>query len=498
MLVCSMAGMFMQTLDQTIANVTLPHMQGSLSASHDQIMWVLTSYIVASAIMTTPIGWLASRFGKKNVAIVSITGFTIASALCGAAQNLEQIIFFRILQGAFGAALSPLSQAIMIDLYPAHKRGSVMAIWGMGVLLGPIMGPTLGGWITDYANWRWVFYINVPFGIASVLGIMLFFKDSNRDETMRFDWTGFGLLAVSIGALQIMLDRGTGEGWFESNEIIIEAIVAGLAFYLFLTYFLTSKTSFLPKEIFRDKNFLISASLMFITASMLVATSSILPIYMQKLGGYSVTEAGLIMSPRGIGTMIAMIIAGRMVNYIDSRIFIAVGTCMILGTTWDMSTWTPGVSASTMVVMGTLQGAGMGLIFPVINLIAFATIPQSLRTDAASMMNLMRNIGAAIGISVTTTVLTSSIQINHAQISEAVTPFNRNLNVNSPSIFWNTQTPSGINQLNQIVDWNAQVIAYSNDFILMFFMCLPALLLVFLIKRPNLGLSKPNDVSVME
>jgi DHA2 family multidrug resistance protein len=222
----AMTGLFMQTLDSTIANVALPYMQGSLQASRDQITWVLTSYIVAAAIMTAPVGWIASRFGKRNFLVVCLGGFTLASMMCGMAQSLDQMILFRLLQGAFGAGLSPLSQAVMLDLYPPQKRGNIMALWGIGVMLGPILGPTLGGYLTDAYNWRWVFYVNVPFGIASIAGVWFFFKDSPKDEGLRFDWFGFGALALGLGALQLMLDRGTGQDWFGSVEIVIEALLA--------------------------------------------------------------------------------------------------------------------------------------------------------------------------------------------------------------------------------------------------------------------------------
>src|SRR5580692_5517977 len=254
-LVCSMAGVLMQALDTTIANVALPYMQGSLQASHDQITWVLTSYIIAAAIMTAPVGWIASRFGKKRFIVLSLAGFTVTSMMCGMAQNLDQMIVFRLLQGVFGASLGPLSQAIMLDLYPPAKRGSVMAIWGMGVMLGPILGPTLGGYLTDAFNWRYVFYVNVPFGIAAVTGLLLFFKDSPRDSTMKFDWFGFGLLSIGLGALQLMLDRGMDQGWFESTEIVIEGVIAALAIYLFLVQMITSSKPFIPIAMFKDRNF---------------------------------------------------------------------------------------------------------------------------------------------------------------------------------------------------------------------------------------------------
>ncbi len=486
-MICAIAGMFMQTLDQTIANVALPHMQGSLAASRDQITWVLTSYIVASAIMTAPVGWLASRFGKRILGIVSIGGFTIASALCGAAQNLEQMIVFRVLQGAFGAALGPLSQAIMLDLYPPQKRGPVMALWGMGVMLGPILGPTLGGVLTDSYSWRWVFYINVPFGIAASIGLALFFKDSPKDSSMRFDWFGFGLLTVGLGALQLMLDRGTGKGWFDSGEIIVEAVIAGLGLYLFGVHMLTAKNPFIPRHVFRDRSFVSSMLMMFVLGTMLVASSALIAPYLQDLGGYTVTEAGLLMVPRGLGTMAAMIFSGRIAMRVDARKVMGAGAVVLVWSMWEMSHWTPAVSEWTITWVGFAQGVGMGFIFPPMQLVAFSTLPQNLRTDGTAVMNLLRNIGAAIGVSITTTVLTSSVQINHAQMAEHVNPFNRALGVNAPSMMWSPQLPFGLQQINGIIEWNAQVIAYANVFLFMFVMCLPSLLIIMMMRRPVLA-----------
>ena len=485
-MVCAMAGMFMQTLDQTIANVALPHMQGSLAASRDQITWVLTSYIVAAAIMTAPIGWLASRFGKRMLGVVSIAGFTVASALCGAAQSLEQMIVFRILQGVFGAALGPLSQAIMLDLYPPQKRGTIMALWGMGVMLGPILGPTLGGVLTDSYSWRWVFYINVPFGIAASIGLFVFFKDSPKDSTMRFDWFGFGLLALALGALQLMLDRGTDKDWFSSPEIIVEAVIAGLGLYLFAVHMLTAKNPFIPRQVFKDRSFVSSMTMMFVLGAMLVASSALIAPYLQNLGGYTVTEAGLLMVPRGLGTMAAMMFSGRVAMKMDARIVMGAGAAVLVWSMWEMAQWTPAVSEWTLTWVGFVQGAGMGFIFPPMQLVAFSTLPQHLRTDGTAVMNLLRNIGAAIGISITTTVLTSSVQINHAQIASHVTPFNRALGMNAPSMMWNPQLPFGLQQINGVIEWNAQVIAYANVFLLMFFMCVPALLIIALMRKPVL------------
>jgi len=484
-MLCSMAGTLMQALDSTIANVALPHMQGSLQASRDQITWVLTSYIVAAAIMTAPVGWLASRFGRKNVALVSLAGFTITSMMCGAAQTLDQMILFRLLQGVFGAALSPLSQSIMLDLYPPEKRGAVMAIWGMGVMLGPVLGPTLGGVLTENYSWRWVFYVNVPFGIAAVTGIWLFLRDTHRDSTLRFDWTGFTVLAIGLGALQLMLDRGTDNAWFESSETIVECILGVMGLYLFVVHMLTADKPFIPRAIFADRNFVSSLFLMFVVGVVMLASSALLPPYLQNLGGYTVTDTGLLMAPRGVGTAIAMLFAGRLAYRIDPRHLMAFGMVIILWSMWEMSRWTPAISQSMLIFTTFAQGIGMGFVFVPMNLVSFASLSPIYRTDGSSFLNLVRNVGSAIGVSITTTVLAQSFQIVHAQMAENATPFNRALTVNAPSLMWNPILPFGAQQLEGVITRNAYVVAYADDFLFMFWLCLPALLVIYLMKRPS-------------
>jgi DHA2 family multidrug resistance protein len=497
-MLCSMAGTLMQALDSTIANVALPYMQGSLQASRDQITWVLTSYIVASAIMTAPVGWLASRFGRKNLAVVCITGFTITSMMCGAAQSLEQMILFRILQGMFGAALSPLSQSIMLDLYPPQKRGTVMAIWGMGVMVGPILGPTLGGYLTDVYNWRWVFYINVPFGVAAATGIWLFLRDTHRDNTLQFDWTGFAALGLGLGAFQLMLDRGTSQDWFGSGEIIAECILGALGFYLFIVHMFTSERPFIPRAIFADRNFVSSLFLMFALGLVMLASSALLPPFLQNLGGYSITDTGLLLAPRGVGTMFAMIFAGRLAYRYDPRYLMTGGVLLLLWSIWEMSRWTPDIAASWLIFTTFIQGIGMGFIFVPMNLVAFATLPPVYRTDGTALINLIRNVGMAVGVSITTTVLATGIQTAHSQLAEHVTRFNRALSQNAPSMMWNPQLPFGLQQLNGVIEYNAQVIAYANDFLFMFFISLPALVVVFLMKKPALNQPQQPMEAAME
>ncbi|HEY4941782.1 MAG TPA: DHA2 family efflux MFS transporter permease subunit [Rhizomicrobium sp.] len=497
-LVSSMAGVLMQALDSTIANVALPYMQGSLSASRDQITWVLTSYIVAAAIMTAPVGWIASRFGKRNFFLVSLIGFTVTSMMCGAAQSLEQMILFRLLQGCFGAALSPLSQAVMLDLYPPAKRGNIMAIWGMGVMLGPILGPTLGGYLTDAYDWRWVFYVNVPFGIAAVTGIWLFFKDSPSDSSLRFDWFGFGALAVGLGAMQLMLDRGTGQGWFGSAEIVLECLIAGVGIYLFIVHMMTAKTPFIPPAIFNDRNFLSALFLMFVVGAILLASSALLPPFLQNLAHYSVFDTGMLMAPRGFGTMFAMMFAGRMALKFDPRILMTLGIGLLIWSMWDMSGWTPQIDETRLIVVTFLQGIGMGFVFVPMNLTAFATLAPYFRTDGSALSNLVRNIGSAIGVSVTTTVMGASVQIMHSQLSHFASPFNRALGVNAPSMMMNPQIPFGLANLNGMIEMRAETIAFSNDFLFMTYVSLPAFLIIWMMKKPDFSAQVAKPVEVLE
>jgi len=497
-LIGSMAGVLMQALDTTIANVALPYMQGELSASRDQVTWVLTSYVIAAAIMTAPVGWLAARFGKKNFLITCIAGFTLASMLCGAATSLEEMVLFRLIQGVFGAALGPLSQAVMLDMYPPQERGKVMAIWGMGVMLGPILGPTLGGVLTDAYSWRWVFYINVPFGIAACAMLAVFFKDTARDSSLKFDWFGFAALSVGLASLQLVLDRGTTKDWFSSTEVVIEAIAAGIGLYLFLVHMLTAKKPFIPVVIFKDRNFLGGLVLMFVMGIILLATSALISPYLQNLSGRSVTQTGFLMVPRGFGVMFAMMFAGRLALKADPRIIMTAGAGLLIWSLWAMTSWTPSISVGTISWVTFLQGVGMGLVFVPMNMVAFATLSPQLRTDGAGLTNLMRNIGSAIGVSLTSTILANSVQTIHAQLSGQVSVFNRALGVNGPSLMMNPQIPFGLANLNSLIEYRAQVQAYANDFLFMFLISLPVFVVIWLMKRPSFSSSATPKMEVVD
>ena len=493
--VCIMMATIMQALDTTIANVALPYMQGSLSTTQDQVNWVLTSYIVAAAIMTSPLGWMAQRFGRKKLFIVCAAGFTLASMLCGGAQSIGQMVGFRLLQGVFGAALVPVSQAVMLDIFPPARRGSAMAIWGMGVMLGPIMGPTLGGWLTDHYTWRWVFFVNLPFGILTVLGLSTFMKESPVRRDIPFAWFGFLTLSLFIGSLQLMLDRGEEQGWFQSNEILLELGLAIAGFYFFAADAATGRRPFVPLRMFKDWNFSIAVVFMFIIGIILLASMALVTPYLQNLMGYPVLSSGYLLGARGLGTFFAMMLVGRLLGKVDARLLIFVGLTAATMSLYVMVHWSPETSAKAVAIDSIVQGLGLGFVFVPLNTIAFATLPGELRTDGAAFWTLIRNMGSSIGVSVVIAQLTTMISTFHAQLTERLTPFNFALQLPWLSGGLTLSTGPGRQALDGIVTQQAAIMAYSNDFLLMTFVSLAAFPLLFLIRRPKpaMGLAKPQE-----
>ncbi|HTC11153.1 MAG TPA: DHA2 family efflux MFS transporter permease subunit [Acetobacteraceae bacterium] len=486
--VCAIGATILQSLDQTIANVALPYMQGSFSASYDEITWVLTSYITAAAIMTAPVAWLATRFGRKRLFVTCIVGFTLASMLCGAAQSLQQIVLFRLLQGMFSAALVPLSQTILLDIYPPQRRGFSMAIWGTGVMIGPIMGPTLGGYLTETLDWRYVFYINLPFGLLAVTGLLICLPDTRGQSRLRFDWVGFAALALGIGALQLMLDRGQDQDWFSAREIIIEAVLAGLGFYLFIVHVICAKRPLIRPVLFKDRNFTAGLGMMFCTGTILVSSLALMTPWLQVLSNYPVATAGLVMAPRGIGNLATIVLGGRISGRIDPRYLVGTGLLMTCVSFWLMTGWTPDVSQGELITAIVIQGAGLGLVFTPLQLVAFTTLAPSLRTEGASLFALGRNIGAAIGVSVTSSLLAHNAQGLHEVIGGSVSPFNRALQALSPAAhrMLDPMAHRGAAVLDQVINQQAQIIAYVDDYVLMICTTLPALLLLLLMRRPRL------------
>ena len=486
--VAIMLATIMQALDTTIANVALPHMQGSLSASQDQIAWVVTSYIVAAAIMTPLTGWLAGRFGIKYVFLISVAGFTVASALCGVAQSLGQIVAFRLLQGVCGAALVPLSQAVLLRINPPERHGQAMAVWGMGIMVGPIAGPVLGGWLTDNFDWRWVFYINVPVGIIAFLGILTFIHESRNTHRDRFDFLGFAALGIAIGALQMLLDRGELKDWFGSLEIWSEAIVAALALYLFIVHSATTRERpFLARELLRDRNFLAAIVLIFFVGIILYATLALLPTMLQNLMDYPVVTTGLVTAPRGVGTMIAMFLVGRIINKVDTRLILLAGLSLTAISMSQMAGFSLQMGMAPVIVSGLIQGFGLGFVFVPLSTVAFSTLPRDILTQGTAVFSLMRNIGSSIGISIVEALLTENTQIVHSRLVQPLRPDNPLMHAPWATGPYTLHTTSGIAALNAEVTRQAAMVAYVDDFKMMMVVALIAVPLLLLLRRPRRG-----------
>jgi len=485
--VCVILATLMQALDTTIANVALPYMQGSVSASQDQIAWVLTSYIVAAAIMTPPTGYLAGRFGLKRLFLVSVAGFTIASMLCGMAQSLVEIVLFRILQGLFGAALVPLSQTVLMNINTKERQGSAMALWGVAVMAGPVLGPVLGGWLTEAYSWRYVFYINLPIGILAFLGISTFLPGPARNAGEKMDWFGFGTLSLAIGAMQVALDRGEQLDWFGSSEIVTEVIVATAALYLFLVHTFTTDEPFVRPALFRDRNFTAGIVFIAIVGLTYYASLALQPPYLQNLMNYPIVTAGLVLGPRGVGTMGAMLVVGKLTGRVDTRFLLAIGLGLTAWSFYAMTGWTPDVSQMTIVIVGVIQGIGLGFIFVPLSVVTLSTLSPELRAEGAGIYSLSRNIGSSAGISVVNSLLTTNTQINHAEIVQHVTSVNRMFEDPMIAQLWNPATAAGRAALDAVVTRQAQIIAYIDDYKLLMIATLLVIPLLMVFGRPPSG-----------
>jgi DHA2 family multidrug resistance protein len=476
----------MQGIDNTICNVALPHIQGSLSASQDQIAWVLTSYIVCSAIMMPLTGWLAGRFGIKYIFLFSVGGFTLTSILCGAATSLEQLVLYRGLQGICGAGLIPLSQATLLQINPPERHGHAMAVFGTGTIIGPMSGPLLGGWLTEDYTWRWIFYVNVPVGILCTLGIVLFIRQTRNVRREPFDMFGFVMLSLGVGALQLMLDRGELKDWFDSREIWVECVVAVLSFYLFSVHTATTgERSFLNRELLKNPNFIAGTLLMFVVGLVMTGNLALQPTMMQQLMGYPAFTTGVLTAPRAVGVMIAMFVVARMVGRVDNRLIIMLGFLMTATAMWQMTQFTLNMGPAPIVISGLVQGFGLGCTFVPLNLVALSTLPRQILTQATAIRSLMRNLGGSIGISVLIAVLTENTQIVHSRLVEGLRPDNPLAHAPFLSAPFSLTSPTGIAALNHEVTRQAAMVAYINDFKLMMIIVLCSLpLLLLLHEKP--------------
>ncbi|WP_395622304.1 DHA2 family efflux MFS transporter permease subunit [Sphingomonas daechungensis] len=481
-----MMAVLLQVLDTTIANVALPHMAADLSATQDQINWVLTSYIVASAIALPISGWLADKVGRKRLLLISVVGFTIASVLCASAVSLSEMVIFRALQGVSGAFIVPLAQATLFDINPREKHGQAMALFGGGVMIGPILGPVLGGWLTDNYNWRWVFLVNLPVGVICAL-IMLRYMPKTDTLQRKFDMIGFALLAIALGALQLFLDRGQQEDWLSSWEIRIELGFAIAASWMFVVHMITAREPLFDRALFKDRNFATALLFMAVTGVLLLAGLALLPPLLQNLYGYSVLQSGFLTAPRGVGTLISMLLAGRLTGKIDSRILVGIGVALMGISLWMMTGFALDQPSRPVIMSGIVQGLGLGLIFVPLQSLAFETLAPMMRTTAAALLNLSRNIGGSIGIAVVSAQLVRMTQVAHADIASTITE--QTIPTADPTLL-QTIAPGGstaIAMINAEATRQAVFIAYLDDFKLMMLVTFAVLPLLLLMKKGQQG-----------
>jgi DHA2 family multidrug resistance protein len=480
----------MNSLDTTIANVALPHMQGSVSASPEQITWVLTSYIVSAAIMTPLSGWLADRIGRKRMFLISIGGFTAASMLCGIATTLPEIVLFRVLQGVFGAALIPLSQAVLLDINPPEKHGQAMAIWGAGAILGPVLGPALGGYFTEYFSWRWCFFINLPVGILAFLGVLFFISGDRLTKAKRFDFLGFGMLTLFIAAFQMVLDRGPSQDWFQSREIWTETILAAVGLWVFVVHTLTTDHPFFDKALMRDRNFVTASVFGFFVGILLFSTMALLPPMMQTLMGYPVLTSGLVSMPRGVGSFVAMFFVGRLIGKVDTRLILMAGLTISCVSLWQMMHFDLSMTVTPFITSGIIQGFGVGLLFVPLSTLAFATVPPHLRPEGSSVYTLVRNLGSSVGISIMNALVVANTQTMHDSLAGKLVASDAVVRAELPRML-DPATTAGITSLNGEITRQASMVAYVDDFRLMFFITIACMPMLLLMRRPRQAGGEP-------
>jgi DHA2 family multidrug resistance protein len=476
---------FMTTLDQTIANVALPHIQASVSASPDQITWVLTSYIVAAAIMIPLSGWLAGRIGIKRMLLISVGAFALTSMACGAAVTLPQLVIFRLFQGLAGASLVPLSQAVIMDINPPEKQSQAIAMWSSSAMLGPVFGPVVGGYLTEHLNWRWCFYINVPIALLALAGIWIFLAADGPARRKTFDFLGFGMLSLFIGATQLLLDRGPSQDWFSAKEIWIEAALGATGLWVFIFHTLTTARPFFDRAMARNRNFVSGCIFSFFFGFTMTGSTALLPLMLQSLLAYPVFIAGLISAPRGFGTSLAMFLMGWIAAKADPRLMIALGVaCASVGfvqmTHFDLS-----MSGRGPMIAGLVQGFGSGMIVVPLMTLSFAALPISLRAEGSGLITLARNLGGSVGISVMQALLVANTQVMHASIAARIAPNDPVVRALPPAL--NPSTMAGAEGLNAEITRQAAMVAYVDDFRLLLVLMLAGLPLLLLMRRPAQG-----------
>ncbi|MGA8153248.1 MAG: DHA2 family efflux MFS transporter permease subunit [Terriglobales bacterium] len=491
-----MSSTFMEVLDTTVVNVSLPHIAGNLSASTDEATWTLTSYLVANAIVLPMTGWLAGRFGRKRLLMASVTGFTVASFLCGLAPSLGFLIACRVIQGACGGGLQPLSQAILLESFPTEKRGQAMAFWALGIVVAPMLGPVAGGWLTDNYSWRWVFYINVPIGIVALLLTQAFVFDPHylRKQRTGIDYWGIGLLVLGIGSLQIMLDKGQEDDWFSSHFILTLTVLAVIGLGGLITRELTATHPVIDLSIFRYRSYAIGTFLMTVVGFALYGSTVLLPLLMQEVLGYTATHAGITNLPRGFASFVCMPLIGYLTGKVDARKLLAAGFLITAVAMYQISTFSLQVNSGHFIIPLLVQGAGVGLVFVPLTTVTNDPIPNERMGNAASMFNLMRNIGASIGISMVETLQARKLQVHINVLGRhvnAANPQARAMVAGLQRMFMSegkdaaTATRQAHGALWGMVQQQAAMLSYNDAFRFLGLMFLVMFPLIFLMTKPK-------------
>jgi len=474
----------LQSMDTFLAAVALPNMKGELSVSQDEVSWVLTAYLIAVAIASPPIGWLSRRIGRKRFLLTIIVAFLIFSMLAGRSTTLSEIVAYRFLQGLSAAALVPLSHHIILDIFPKDRVGFALGWWSVGVMFGAIVGPTLGGALTEYVSWRWVFYVNLPMGMLALTMIMIFLPETERDSKRRFDWTGFIMLTVALVSMQLMLDRGNKLDWFDSTEIVVEVCLFIAFMYAFVIHILTARQAFLDARIFLNRNFTIGLLLATMHGVVMVGLTGLLPPFLQFLMGIPVFTIGLIMAPRGFMTAVMATVSGRLLTWFDPRPIILVGMALIAFSMWLMSEFTPETSMIYFVVVVFLQGTGFGMFFVPVNTVAFSTLAPHYRGDATAFTSLMRKIGSSVGVSILVGQYIRGAQSNHAWLAQNVTPYNETLRHLPLPDSWSMSNVVGLAALDKEVLRQAQFLSYLHDFQYIALVIVALMPLILFIENP--------------
>lgn len=483
-----MVAAFMQFLDTSVVYVSMPYMQGSLNASGDQITWVATSYIIASAMALPLMGHLANRHGHKPVFLNCVAGFTLASVCCGASQSLESIVLFRALQGACGAGIIPTILAVILDSYEGRERARMMAIYGALSMIGPIAGPIVGGYLTDAMSWRWIFYINAPFGLLVLVIVnLLFHKPPRKDVTRRFDALGTLILALTLGVAQLAFDRGNERDWFESAEIVAESAIAGIGLYMFVVHMFTTRVCVVPREVMRDRLFVLSALISTLGLALQLATITLIPPYLQSLSGYSVLQVGMTFVPRGVGAICSAWVGAKLMSRIDLRWLLLFGWLVSAWSLWDMAHWTPDVDDLRIGLAFAANGFGLSVITMNCNVLAFTTLRRTLINEASTVYAMLRNAGSAALIALTVTLLTQESQALHAALAPAISSFTSVFDANVHDMLRTIESPAARASLDVLVRRESLIGAYSDSYLFLFAVSCLVPLAVLLTGRPRWG-----------